>query len=108
MTPSPRIAILKGKVLGRALACAGVRRGLIAAACRSRRHQAHDFLLVARDGDLFALLARSGKWPSLFLASKAPISRTDHSIFEKQLAELHAFRTCSHGVSRRDRLDWHR
>jgi hypothetical protein len=34
---------------------------------------------VARDGDLFSALHPIERWPNLFFASKAPISRIDGS-----------------------------
>jgi hypothetical protein len=43
--------------------------GLVAAAHRSRRHQARDFLPVARDRDLFALLDEVEQLAELVLGS---------------------------------------
>jgi hypothetical protein len=51
--------------------------GLLAVAHWSRTHQARDFLAMAGNRDFFALLDEVDNWPSLFFASKPPISRTD-------------------------------
>jgi hypothetical protein len=53
---------------------------LVAVAHGSSGHQPGDFLAVSRNRDLFALLDRSSNWPSLFFASKAPISRMSNPI----------------------------